>query len=163
MTALAGRWNFDGKPDADRDVERMLAAQAIYGPHDVSQWATDTLALGRRLYRILPEDIHDAQPLTGGNGRFVLVADVRLDNREELEGALGIAPAAARGMADSAILLAAWERWGEAAQKRFVGEYAFVLWDAKEQCLFLVRDPLGGRPLQKHRGHKNNANASMPK
>src|SRR3569832_1170524 len=154
MTALAGRWNFDGKPDADRDVERMLAAQAIYGPHVVSLWATDTLALGRRLYRILPEDINDEQPLTGGDGRIVLVADVRLDNREELEGALGIAPAAARGRADSAILLAAWERWGEAALERFVGEYAFVQWDAKEQCLLLVSDPLGGGGREVREGPK---------
>jgi asparagine synthase (glutamine-hydrolysing) len=161
MTALAGRWNFDGKPEADRDCERMLAAQAIYGPHDVSQWSTDALALGRRQYRLLPEDIHDTQPLTGG--RFVLVADVRLDNREDLQSALGIEAGAARGMADSAILLAAWERWGEAALDRLVGDYAFALWDAKEQSLTLVRDPLGGRPLHYHRSRNFFAFASMPK
>lgn len=160
MSALAGRWNFDGKPDAGRDSERMLAAQAMYGPHDVAHWDAGTVALGRRLFRLLPEDIHDAQPLIGGDGRFVLVADVRLDNRDELLATLRLAPAAA---ADSAILLAAWERWGENTPDHLVGDYAFAVWDAREQRLSLVRDPLGARPLHYHRGRDFFAFASMPK
>jgi asparagine synthase (glutamine-hydrolysing) len=163
MTALAGRWNLDGKADAPRDCARMLAAQSIYGAHDTAQWDTDSLALGRRLHRALPEDIHDAQPLTGGAGRFVMVADVRLDNRDELIAALQIAPSEARMMADSAILLVAWERWSEAATDHLVGEYAFVVWDAKEHCLHLARDPLGGRPLHYHSERNFFAFASMPK
>jgi asparagine synthase (glutamine-hydrolysing) len=159
MSALAGRWNFDGRPDAGRDCERLLAAQAIYGPHDVALWDGGAVALGRRLFRLLPQDIRDAQPLTGGGGRFVLVADVRLDNRDELVASLQVTATAA----DSAIVLAAWERWGEAAPERLVGDYAFVVWDTARQQLFLARDPLGGRPLHYHRHRDFFAFASMPK
>jgi hypothetical protein len=38
MTALAGLWRFDGRPDVDDGCARMLAAQQIYGLHAVAQW-----------------------------------------------------------------------------------------------------------------------------
>jgi hypothetical protein len=34
MSAPAGRWTFDGNPEAAASCRRMLAAQQIYGPHD---------------------------------------------------------------------------------------------------------------------------------
>ncbi len=163
MSALAGRWNFDGKPDAGEACERMLAAQRIYGPHASGQYDAGDLALGRNLFRTLPEDEYDRQPLAGGGGRFALVADVRLDNRQELASELGIDPAAARKMADSAFLLAAWERWQDSCYDRLLGDYAFALWDAGERRLVLARDPMGTRPLHYHLGRDFVAFSSMPK
>ena len=163
MSALAGLWNFDGRPNAGQSCARMLTAQAMYGPHDHAQWDMGAICLGRRLYRVLPEDSFDAQPLVGGDGRFVLVADARLDNRDELARACDMEAEQARRMADSAILLAAWERWQEAVFDHLCGDYAFVLWDGKEQRLVLARDPLGTRPLHYHRGNGFIAVASMPK
>src|SRR5258707_13384475 len=152
MSALAGIWNRDGKPGAAAACTRMLAAQAIYGPHDGAQWEDGGVALGRRLFRTLPEDAFDRQPLEGGDGRFVLVADLRLDNRDELIGELRIPTERAAAMADADILLAVWERWQESCFDRLVGDYAFALWDRGERRLVLARDPLGVRPLHYHRG-----------
>ena len=163
MTALAGCWNYGGRPDPAESCKRMLAAQAIYGPHDEKQWSDGTLAMGRRLFRTLPEDIHDRQPLHGAGGRLTLVADVRLDNREDLAAALGLASERARGMCDAAMLLACLERWGEGALERLVGDFAFALWDAGEGKLLLARDLVGQRPLHFHRGDRFFAFASMPK
>ena len=128
MSALAGRWNFDGRPGAADACERMLRAQDIYGPDDEARWDGGRIALGRRLFRLLPEDVHDRQPLTGRGGDCVLVADIRLDNRDDLERALQISPERARTLADADILLAAWERWGLDCLDRLVGDYAFAVW-----------------------------------
>lgn len=163
MSALAGIWNFDAEPEAARSCVRILAAQAMYGPHDQSHWDGGNISLGRRLFRALPEDANDTQPLIGGDGRFVLVADVRLDNREELASALSISPDRARGLPDSAILLAAWERWQSRVFDHLVGDYAFVVWDKSQRQLVLARDPLGAKPLHYHRGNTMFAFASMPK
>src|SRR4051812_26125964 len=110
MSAIAGLWRLDGRPDAGDGCARMLSAQQIYGPDASAQWADGAIALGRRLTKVLPEDVHDRQPLSGGNGRHVLVADLRLDNREELVSGLGISAEEAGKLCDAAILLAAWER-----------------------------------------------------
>ncbi len=141
----------------------MLAAQRNYGPDDIAQWSEGDVALGRRLMRLLPEDIYDRQPLIGGGGRYVLVADVRLDNRDELQANLAIDRDTARTSSDSAVLLAAIERWGEGCLERLCGDYAFALWDKSTRQLRLVRDPLGQRPLHFHRGRDFFSFATMPK
>src|SRR5664279_3722444 len=153
MTAIAGLWRFDGRPDAADGCARMLAAQEMYGPDARGEWSEGGIALGRRLMRLLPEDKFDRQPLIGGGGQYVLVADLRLDNREELAAALQIPDAMARGMCDAAILLAAFERWEEACVDHLIGDYAFALWDKNRRRLLLARDPLGTQPLHYHRGN----------
>lgn len=163
MSALAGLWRFDEGPDAAADCARMLASQEIYGPHDGRQWSAGPMAMGRRLYRTLPEDTYDRQPLRSRDGRLVLAADVRLDNRDELTAALGMSAQEARQLCDAAILLACLERWDEAALDRLVGDFAFALWDAQARKLILARDFLGARPLHYHRGRGFFAFASMPK
>jgi asparagine synthase (glutamine-hydrolysing) len=163
MTAIAGLWFFDGRSDTADCCARMLMAQKLYGPDDGAQWSDGHVALGLRLLRVLPEDAFDRQPLLGGGGRFALVADIRLDNRDELIEALGISASQARGLCDAAILLAAFERWDEACLERIVGDYAFAVWDSARQRIILARDPLGFRSLHYHRGNKFFAFASMPK
>ena len=163
MSALAGRWNFDGRPDAESSCARMLAAQRIYGPHDERRWSDGFIAMGRRLYRILPEDRFDRQPLHSADGGLVLVADLRLDNREDLYEALGLAGAEAARLCDAAVLLHALERWGEEAVERIVGDFAFALWDRRARRLMLACDFLGHRPLHYHSAGKFLAFATMPK
>lgn len=163
MSALAGYWSFDGRPDTAQRCRRMLAAQEVYGPHGSADWDGGEIALGRRLYDTLPEDAHDRQPLTGGGGRYTLVADVRLDNRDALVGDLQIHPSDAAYLSDAAILLAAWERWGEDVFDHLYGDYAFALWDSVERRLLLARDAIGARPLHYHLGDGFMAFASMPK
>src|SRR5688500_4237913 len=126
MTALAGFWSF-GAEDAAASVQRMLASQAIYGPHGTSVWKGGEIAMGRALHRTLPEDSFDRGSQTGASG-LSLVGDVRLDNRDDLASALGIDSADARSLPDAAILLRAVERWGDEAVDRLHGEFAFALW-----------------------------------
>jgi asparagine synthase (glutamine-hydrolysing) len=163
VSAIAGIWRFDGKPDAVADCARMLAAQQMYGPHDGHHRTHGPIAMGRRLFRTLPEDIYDRQPLRSRDGRLMLVADVRLDNRDELTAELNITSSDALQRCDAEVLLACLEHWGERAIDRLVGDFAFALWDASTQSLLLVRDFLGHRPLHYHCGNGFFAFASMPK
>src|SRR5262249_34571578 len=150
--ALAGLWRLDGRQDADSLCSQMLSAQAMYGTHGVAQWTASDIALGRRLMKVLPEDAFDRQPLQDISGRFTLIADIRLDNRDELIGGLGISGDAASRLSDAAILMKAIERWEDRCVDHLIGDYAFVLWDARDRRLILSRDPIGQRPLFFHRG-----------
>ena len=163
MTALAALWRLDGRDDGLRDLARMLASQQAYGADDRRAWSEGPVALGRCLHRALPEDRFDRQPLIGADGRLALVADIRLDNREELVAALGLPLATLGTRCDAALLLDCLERWGEHAVDRLVGDFAFICWDARERRLWLARDYRGMRPLHFHRAAGFVAVATMPK
>jgi asparagine synthase (glutamine-hydrolysing) len=161
MTALAGFWGLDGRFDSPARCRTMIEAQARYGRLETAGVLAD-LALAVRLHTLLPEDGFDAQPLIGGNGRFALVADLRLDNRSELAESLRLSSADLSVLADSALLLRALERWGESTPERLQGDFAFAFYDARERRLLLGRDPLGQRPLFWRGGDGFAAFASMP-
>lgn len=141
----------------------MLTAQQVYAPAPPADWSSGDIALGRRLYATLPEDRHDHGPVTGGGGRWTLVADVRLDNRAELREALGIECSRMASLSDAALVMAAVERWQSAAISRLVGDFALALWDRERSSLLLARDFLGQRPLHYHCGAGFFAFASMAK
>lgn len=139
----------------------MLDAQHPYGPHARGAWSGNDIALGRCLFRTVPEDFHDEQPLVCGRGRYILVADVRLDNREDLLARLGCQEKLA--LSDAQLLLKAWLAWEERALDHVVGAYAFALWDRARDKLLLVRDPVGDRPLFYAERSGYFAFSSMPK
>lgn len=163
MTAIAGLWDFAGRGDVAARCDAMLAAQAMYGSGAPRTVATADLALGRDLYHLLPEDRFDRQPLVSPDGRHSLVADVRIDNRDEIAAALGLTAADAASLADSELLFRALLRWSEGALDRLVGDFAFAFFDANARSVMLARDALGQRPLFWHRGDDFFAFASMPK
>ena len=163
MTAIAGIWSFGSRDDVADNCARMLAAQSIYGRGEERRWATHEVALGRRLTKLLPEDAYDTQPFQTVESSLVLVADLRLDNREELASQLDITASRASTMCDAALLLAAFERWDDDCCSRLVGDFAFAVWDQRAHRLVLARDLIGCRPLHFHRGANFFAFASMPK
>jgi asparagine synthase (glutamine-hydrolysing) len=162
MTALAGFWDLDERGDAAGRCAAILAAQAHFGPDGAAQRQAGPVAMARALFRLLPEDPFDSQPVAPPGGSL-LVADLRLDNRQDLGAALSFSPAELSGLADSALLARALERWGEDAVERLAGDFAFAWFDASTRRLLLARDPLGQRPLFLARRSGFIAFASMPR
>lgn len=160
MSAIAGMWSFEGGGGSAEPLSGMLRALSIYGPDSTAQYSNGPIAMGCCLLGLLPEDSFDCQPLSSQEVT-ALVADVRLDNRQELIEALRIPNGAE--MADSGILFEAWRRWGKSCLNRLIGAFAFAVWNAREGELFLARDPMGERPLYYFHSSGMFAFASMPK
>ena len=162
MSAIAGIWSFDGGVPVASACHDMLQALSVYGKDDRSQYTGSSVAIGRCLLRLLPEDRFDQQPLSA-EGVTALVADIRLDNRAELGAELGLSTQQAAVMADSELLLAAWQRWHEQCVDHLSGAFSFAVWNEQEQHLFLARDHTGERPLFYTSTANSFAFASMPK
>lgn len=150
MSGIAGFFCLDGKPADPADLERMHASLARRGTDDGGLWQEGPAGLAQRILWTTPESLSERLPLVDAEGSLALVADARLDNRDELIASLGLQGRRPEEMPDSRLILAAYERWGEACPEKLIGDFAFAIWDARRQVLFCARDPMGVRPLYYH-------------
>lgn len=100
---------------------------------------------------LTPEDRLDRQPWSGRDGQLTLLFDGRLDDRAGLADRLGLDAARAQDMADGALVLAGYERWGTELLAGLAGFWVLAVWDSGARRLVLARDPMGGRSLFFHR------------
>ncbi len=154
MSGIIGIWNLDGKPVEREVLARMSATMAHRGPDGEEMWIKGPVGLGCQLLRVTPESEKETQPLVDASGT-VVVFDGRLDNREELLASLKDTYAVSSSSPDPALVLAAYEAFGDRFPERLVGDFALGLFDPNRQQLILVRDAIGIRPLYYCRVREN--------
>jgi len=152
MSGIVGLWHLDGRPADRRRVARMTDTLSHRGPDDRGVWTGESVGFGHRMLETTPESAAETQPLTGRGGELVVAADARIDNRDDLIGALRLDDRFASPITDSEVILAAYEKWEDSCPEHLVGAYAFILWDRAEPCLLCARDHLGINPLCYYKG-----------
>jgi asparagine synthase (glutamine-hydrolysing) len=152
-----------GRPPELETVERMADRLAHRGPDGAGSYAGDGAALAFRRLAIL--DLSDAgmQPFASEDGRLRLVHNGEVYNYRELRSELEARGHHFRTGTDTEVLLAAFREWGVACVERFVGMWAFAIWDEERRTLFASRDRFGIKPFYYHRTGGRLAFASEPK
>jgi len=141
MSGFAGVVRLDERPLADAAARTMRDAIAHRGGDGAGSWSDSRATLLHAMLHTTPESVNEPQPHR--EGELVIAADLRIDNRAELLGALAIA----EPIGDAAIVLAAYRRWGVECVRHLEGDFAFAIWNAQERTLFCARDPFGVKPL----------------
>lgn len=147
MSAFVAVFNRNRKPVEPEIIERMLNATPEYAVNGQNCWVGGEIGLGRQHFWVLPEDAGEIQPLFDRASGCALVADVRLDNRQELMCLLGFRDDPVQSLSDSRLLFTAYLRWGTGCVDHLLGDFAFAVWDLRQRILFAARDPLGNRGL----------------
>ncbi|MGE5468266.1 MAG: asparagine synthase (glutamine-hydrolyzing) [Ignavibacteria bacterium] len=129
----------------------MLAAIAHRGPDGEGIHMTQTsdgrhVCLGhRRLAIIDPNGAR--QPMCDADAGLALVFNGEIYNFRELRAQLIRFGHRFALDSDTEVLLRAYQHWGERVVHHLRGMFAFALWDATRDRLFLARDRYGEKPL----------------
>lgn len=128
---------------------RMIERLGHRGPDDHGTWADIErgVSLGHARLSIIDLSPAGHQPMLSGDGATVLAFNGEIYNFRELREALVADGVRFRGSSDSEVLLALYERVGEAVLTRIEGMFAFAIWDAKRGQLLIARDGYGVKPL----------------
>jgi asparagine synthase (glutamine-hydrolysing) len=146
MSGIVGLWNLDGQTVEAQLLSRLSATLAHRGPDGEGVWVQGPVGLACQLFRATPESRVETQPLVH-HGGAVIVFDGRLDNRAELLGLLQGKRGIGTDSPDPALVLAAYETWGDGFAARLNGDFALGLFDPHRRQLLLARDAIGVRPL----------------
>lgn len=150
MSGIAGLIHLDGRP-ADGAIPRSMAQSLVHRGPDASEIHVDgPVGFAHCLLRTTPESLHESLPLADPGGDLLLTADARIDNRAGLLRDLGLEGRPGAVIPDSALILKAYETWGEECPARLLGDFAFAIWDRRKQQMFAARDHLGVRPFFYH-------------
>lgn len=125
-----------------------LQAIAHRGPDGQGVWtaAEGRAALGH--VRLAIVDVAGgAQPMVSADGRHVLVANGEFYDDQRIRARLTARGHAIATHSDSEIALHLWRELGPACLEQLRGEFAFAVWDEREQRLIAARDRFGIKPL----------------
>lgn len=152
MCGIIGSYSILDLPEAEHRaiLLRMLSKLRHRGPDAEGTWLglKGRLALGHSRLSIVDLSAAGAQPMVSPSGRYVVIFNGEIYNFTELRAEMAQTAITFRGHSDTEVLLAAVETWGLAvALSRFIGMFAFALWDNHARTLHLVRDRLGEKPL----------------
>jgi asparagine synthase (glutamine-hydrolysing) len=147
VSGICGIVSLDSVPPQGDRVERMTSSLERRGPDGCATWHGPLASLGYALLDTTDGTVNDVQPCTL-DGRSWIVADARVDARDDLLASLaGAGEAAGAPCTDAQLVLHAWRAWGEHCVDRLIGDFAFAIWDAPRRQLFCARDHLGVKPF----------------
>lgn len=126
-----------------------LEALRHRGPDGQGEWrSTDgQVWLGHTRLAILDLSRAGAQPMVDPQTGNVIVFNGEIYNHLVLRKQLEAHKPHWVGSSDTETLLAAYHAWGPDMLNRLKGMFAFAIFDANRECLFLARDRLGIKPL----------------
>ena len=137
-------------PGPDRpELLRVREAMAARGPDGVGEWWSDGGRCGFGHQRLAIQDPTPRanQPMASADGRYVITFNGQIYNFPALRAELERRGVVFRTSCDTEGLLHLYALEGPEMVRRLRGMFAFAIWDAARQGLFLARDPYGIKPL----------------
>ena len=127
-------------------LERMGRVLVHRGPDDVGTFVDGPIGLGNRRLSII--DIEGGrQPISNEDGTVWIVFNGEIYNYRGLRQELLARGHRFNTSTDTEVIVHLYEDEGVDCVQRLEGMFAFAIWDAPRQRLFLARDKLGQKPL----------------
>ncbi|MFQ5925847.1 MAG: asparagine synthase (glutamine-hydrolyzing) [Terriglobia bacterium] len=151
MCGIVGIFDYSSQsPQSDpARLMRMREAMVHRGPDNEGLYfsADRRLGLGFRRLAIIDLSAAGNQPMSTPDGALWIVYNGEIYNYRALRAELEACGCRFRSQTDTEVLLYLYQQRGPAMLERLRGMFAFALWDARAERLWLARDRIGIKPL----------------
>jgi asparagine synthase (glutamine-hydrolysing) len=147
MCGIAGIY---ARGDAPIALQRLLAMrddQVHRGPEAVGLRTGPHIGLAFNRLAIIDLSPEANQPMVSEDDGTWIVFNGEIYNFRNLREDLETRGYRFRTQADTEVILQGYRMWGVDVVNRLNGMFAFALWDAPKETLYLVRDRVGKKPL----------------
>jgi asparagine synthase (glutamine-hydrolysing) len=147
MCGICGKIDFTGKTVPLELLRNMTDSIAYRGPDDEGFFSDGPVGLGHRRLSIIDLSPAGRQPMSNEDESLWLVFNGEVYDFAETREKLIAKGHTLKSRTDTETVLHLYEDEGVACLKHLNGMFAFALWDARLQRLWLARDRLGKKPL----------------
>lgn len=147
MCGITGMIDLRGRRPVDRGLlSRMNDSLTHRGPDGDGLHIESGVGLAHRRLAII--DLAGGhQPLFNEDRTVAVTYNGEIYNFQSLRAELEGHGHRFGTRSDTEVIVHAWEQWGERCVERFNGMFAFAVWDANTETVFLARDRIGIKPL----------------
>jgi asparagine synthase (glutamine-hydrolysing) len=133
------------KEEMSQTVSKMAAVMSHRGPDDDGVWVGDGVAFGHQRLSVV-DGAGASQPMVGHSG-CVITYNGEIYNYVELREELEAKGHRFKTQSDTEVLLKSYEVYGADCLEKFIGMFAFAIWNPNDNTLFVARDRLGKKPM----------------
>ena len=138
----------DRSPAQREDITRMCAATSHRGPDGAGYALLDSGAVAFGHVRLSIIDLQEGdQPLYNEDGAICITFNGEIYDYKQLREELIEQGHRFRTHSDTEVIVHLYEQHGMDFIHRLNGEFAFILWDARNRRLLAARDRCGVKPL----------------
>lgn len=148
MCGICGELSISGRKVSPENIGRMADSIAHRGPDDSGIYCSGPIGLGHRRLSIIDLSENGKQPMWSSDRSLCIVYNGEVYNFQEIRRDLLAEGYHFSSTTDTEVVVHAIQCWGiEKALSKFIGMFAFAVWDSREQRLVLCRDRAGIKPL----------------
>jgi len=147
MCGLCGDIRFDGSTPDLTTIQTMAKTLAPRGPDAAGFFAQGSVALGHRRLSILDLTATGQQPMFDATLGLAVVFNGCIYNFRDLRRTLAQQGYRFFSECDTEVILKAYHAWGPRCVERFLGMFAFAVWERDSGRVVLARDRLGIKPI----------------
>ncbi|MBF8964582.1 asparagine synthase (glutamine-hydrolyzing) [Pontibacter sp. FD36] len=150
MCGITGFCDFTSRSGIEH-LKLMTNALEHRGPDDsgIKVWGNDnsSVGFGHRRLSILDLSMNGHQPMLSLNSQFAIVYNGEVYNFADIRKELQQLGYQFNSNSDTEVILNAFIAWGIDSVHKFIGMFAYAIYDIQNQLIHIVRDRAGVKPL----------------
>jgi asparagine synthase (glutamine-hydrolysing) len=147
VCGILGQINFVSQAFNREEFQKALNLQQHRGPDDSGIYEAGNFIFGHRRLSIIDLSSEAKQPMVSKCGNYILSFNGEIYNYKEVKLSLLQRGYTFYTSSDTEVLLVAYMEYGIECIEKFIGMFAFCIFDKQKDKFFIVRDRLGIKPL----------------